>query len=121
MTANNTADNNKTDNSLTLLCVVDGDSMPFSVDIDASKTVDHLKDAIKLKKINDFNDVDADVLTLWRVSIPALPKKDREDISLANVPSKEEKLDETDDVSDAFKGNTTQENNSHHHPTTTSR
>ncbi|KAG0256493.1 hypothetical protein BGZ95_005479 [Linnemannia exigua] len=90
-----------TNDPLTLFCLVDGDSTPFSVDIDASKTVDHLKDAIKLKKPNDFNDVDADVLTLWRVSIPVAPKKERKEISLADIPSKEE-LDETDDLSDVF-------------------
>ncbi|KAF8923165.1 hypothetical protein BGZ47_004977, partial [Haplosporangium gracile] len=76
-------------------------SMPFSVDIDASKTVDHLKKLIKTEKANDFQDVDADKLTLWRVSIPLVPKKDRKDISLGDVPLKEE-LDETDDLSDVF-------------------
>ncbi|KAG0014548.1 hypothetical protein BGZ82_001722, partial [Podila clonocystis] len=29
-----------------------------------------LKDLIKAKKTNDFSDIDADKLTLWRVSIP---------------------------------------------------
>ncbi|KAF8924178.1 hypothetical protein BGZ47_004168, partial [Haplosporangium gracile] len=42
----------------------------FSIDIDQTKTVDHLKDHIKAKKTNDFQDVDADKLTLWRVTIP---------------------------------------------------
>ncbi|KAG0198791.1 hypothetical protein BGX33_012070 [Mortierella sp. NVP41] len=90
-----------TDNLLTLFCLVDGDSMPFSVDIDASKTVDHLKKLIKAEKTNNFSDVDADQLTLWHVSIPLVPKKDRKDISLGDVSSKEE-LDETDDLSDVF-------------------
>ncbi|OAQ22282.1 hypothetical protein K457DRAFT_345649 [Linnemannia elongata AG-77] len=93
--------NTMTDNLLTLFCLVDGDSVPFSVDIDASKTVDHLKDAIKSKKTPRFDDVAADELTLWRVSIPLVPKKDRKDISLGEVSSKEE-LDETDDLSDVF-------------------
>ncbi|KAG0046286.1 hypothetical protein BGZ83_008526 [Gryganskiella cystojenkinii] len=87
--------------TLTLFCIVDGESTPFSVDIDASKTVDHLKETIKTKKTNDFSNVDADKLTLWRVSIPVLPKKERKQISLADVSSKEE-LDETDDISDVF-------------------
>ncbi|KAF9342633.1 hypothetical protein BGX26_007146 [Mortierella sp. AD094] len=86
-TNNKTTDNNTTDNKtnkdLTLFCLVDGDSTPFSVDIDASKTVDHLKDAIKLKKPNDFNDIDADKLTLWHVSIPILRPKERKSIFLS--------------------------------------
>ncbi|KAF9084813.1 hypothetical protein BGX29_002321, partial [Mortierella sp. GBA35] len=90
-----------TDNLLTLFCLVDGDSVPFSVDIDASKTVDHLKKLIKAEKSNNFSDVDADQLTLWHVSIPLVPKKDRKDISLGDVSSKEE-LDETDDLSEVF-------------------
>ncbi|KAG0372990.1 hypothetical protein BGX24_012316 [Mortierella sp. AD032] len=35
-----------------------------------TKTVYHLKDLIKAKKAIDFQDVDANKLTLWRVSIP---------------------------------------------------
>ncbi|KAK3806217.1 MAG: LOW QUALITY PROTEIN: hypothetical protein J3R72DRAFT_481266 [Linnemannia gamsii] len=87
-----------TDNLLTLFCLVDGDNMPFSVDIDASKTVDHLKDAIKTKKAPRFDDVAADELTLWRVLIPLVPKKDRKDISLSDKGE----LDETDDLSEVF-------------------
>ncbi|KAF9081366.1 hypothetical protein BGX23_000966 [Mortierella sp. AD031] len=90
-----------TDNLLTLFYLVDGDSVPFSVDIDSSKTVDHLKKLIKAEKSNNFSDVDADQLTLWHVSIPLVPKKDRKDISLGDVSSKEE-LDETDDLSEVF-------------------
>ncbi|KAF9403901.1 hypothetical protein BGZ94_004467, partial [Podila epigama] len=68
----------------------------------STKTIGDLKDAIKDKNAIAFADVDAKDLTLWRVSIPVLAKKDRKEISLADVPSKEE-LDETDDVSDVFK------------------
>jgi hypothetical protein len=94
--------NTMADNLLTLFCLVDGEDTPFSLDIDPSKTVDHLKDIIKAKIPGTFSDIDAKDLTLWRVSIPAVPKKERKRISLANVPSKEE-LDETDDISDVFK------------------
>ncbi|KAG0365754.1 hypothetical protein BGX24_003978 [Mortierella sp. AD032] len=90
-----------TDNLLTLFCLVDGDSVPFSVDIDASKTVDHLKNLLKTALTPQFDDLPAKDLTLWRVSIPLAPKKDRKDISLGDVPLKEE-LDETDDLSDVF-------------------
>ncbi|KFH68113.1 hypothetical protein MVEG_06843 [Podila verticillata NRRL 6337] len=59
-----------TDNLLCLLCVVDGESTSFSVEIDRTKTVDHLKKAIKAEKSPRFDDIAADELTLWRVSIP---------------------------------------------------
>src|SRR5689334_9123738 len=59
------------DNHLTLFCLVDGEatSNAFSVKIPLSDTIDDLKGLIKTKKTNDFQDVDADKLTLWRVSI----------------------------------------------------
>ncbi|KAF9198351.1 hypothetical protein BGZ59_004674, partial [Podila verticillata] len=60
-----------TDNHLTLFCLVDGEatSRAFSVDIDRTKSVDHLKKLIKSKKTPRFDDVAAYELTLWRVSI----------------------------------------------------
>ncbi|KAF9294521.1 hypothetical protein BGZ74_011217, partial [Mortierella antarctica] len=63
--------NTMTDNHMSLFCLVDGEatSNAFSVKIPSNDTVDDLKGAIKAKKTNDFSDVDADKLTLWRVSI----------------------------------------------------
>jgi hypothetical protein len=40
----------------------------FPVDILRSKTVGHLKDAIKEKKGNALNHIDADQLKIWKVS-----------------------------------------------------
>ncbi|KAG0313251.1 hypothetical protein BGZ99_009011, partial [Dissophora globulifera] len=91
-----------TDNHITLLCIENGETTPFSIDIDPTKTVDHLKDAIKIKKTPRFDDVAAYELTLWRVSIPLLPLKERKPIILTEVKSTTE-LDPTDDVSDEFK------------------
>ncbi|KAG0221957.1 hypothetical protein BGW42_007048, partial [Actinomortierella wolfii] len=90
-----------TTTTLTLFCLTDGEANAFSVEIEPTKTVDSLKKLIKEEKANDFHDVDADKLSLWRVSVPVLPKKDRKPIWLANVPKKEE-LDETDDIADVF-------------------
>lgn len=58
--------------SLTLFCVVHGDSPTnaFSVKISGSEAVDELRNLIKAKKPVDFKDIDADRLTLWRVFIP---------------------------------------------------
>ncbi|KAF8931909.1 hypothetical protein BGZ47_011637, partial [Haplosporangium gracile] len=60
-----------TDNRLSLFCLVNGEatSNAFPVEIEATKTIGDLKELIKTKKTNDFQDVDADKLTLWRVSI----------------------------------------------------
>jgi len=43
----------------------------FMVDILPSKTVDHPKDAIKKKKGNAPNHIDADQLEIWKVGDPA--------------------------------------------------
>ena len=55
-----------------LVCCILGldDVRPFLVDIPLSKTVDHLKDAIKKNKGNAFNHIDADQLEIWKVSDP---------------------------------------------------
>ncbi|KAF9378893.1 hypothetical protein CPC16_011072 [Podila verticillata] len=89
------------DNHVSLFCLVDGEATPFSIKILSSDTIDDLKKAIKAEKTNELSDVDANMLTLWRVSVPVVPKKERKQISLVNVLSKEE-LDETDDISDVF-------------------
>ena len=94
-----------TNNLLTLFCLVDGESTSFSVDIDTSKTVDHLKKAIKAEKTNVLSDVDADELTLWRVSIPVDydDDDDRIPIVLDNVNNKDKKkLRETRELSEVF-------------------
>ncbi|KAF8911816.1 hypothetical protein BGZ58_005827, partial [Dissophora ornata] len=90
-----------TDKLLSLFCLVDGESTGFPVKISPNNTIGELKDLIKDKKSNDFSDVDADQLTLWKVSIPVAPKIERKEISLADITSKEE-LDETDDIADVF-------------------
>ncbi|KAF9158104.1 hypothetical protein DFQ26_007967, partial [Actinomortierella ambigua] len=88
---------------LTLFCIVDGETTAFSVKAPSNDTVDDLKKLIKAEKAPRFDGIAADELTLWRVSIPVLPKKDRKEIRLADVPSKEkEELDETEDIAVAF-------------------
>ena len=65
---------------LTLFCTVDGESQSnaFSVKPTPTDTVDDLKDLIKAKKSPRFDDIAADELTLWRVSIPV----DGDDITI---------------------------------------
>jgi hypothetical protein len=63
------------DTRLSLFCVVEGEpqSRKFSVKPKLTDTIDDLKDLIKTKKANDFKDIDASNLDLWRVSIPIVP------------------------------------------------
>ncbi|KAG0006748.1 hypothetical protein BGZ65_004323 [Modicella reniformis] len=53
-------------NTLTLFCVVDGEPGVFLVEITDNRTVTHLKDAIKIKKSPEFDDIAADKLILWK-------------------------------------------------------
>ncbi|KAF9368727.1 hypothetical protein CPB97_004301, partial [Podila verticillata] len=65
-------------NNLKFFCLVDGESTPFPVEIEPAKTIGELKDAMKEKKSPEFDDIAADKLTLWRVSIP-LPDDNNDD------------------------------------------
>ncbi|KAG0355130.1 hypothetical protein BGZ54_001285 [Gamsiella multidivaricata] len=99
-----------TDNLLNLFCLVDGEGTPnaFSVKIASTDTVDDLKKLIKAEKTNNFSDVDADQLTLWRVSIPDDDDDDDEDLPvlLDNTPAKDKKkLKATRELSDVFNEN----------------
>ncbi|ORY96028.1 hypothetical protein BCR41DRAFT_402185 [Lobosporangium transversale] len=55
---------------LVLNCVVEGEATPFPVEIFCDKSVGILKEVIKAKKANALNNIDADQLTLYKVSIP---------------------------------------------------
>lgn len=63
---------------LTLFCLVYPNDDPlqhlFVVDIDKGMTVAHLKQAIKAEKSHELDQLDADALKLWKVSIPANDK-----------------------------------------------
>ncbi|KAF9323778.1 hypothetical protein BG006_001163, partial [Podila minutissima] len=78
---------------ITLFCLQNGEaaSRAFSVEIDPTKTVDHLKKLIKVEKTNDFSDVDADKLTLWLVTIPIADDDDELPIQLSNVETEDKK------------------------------
>ncbi|KAK5809582.1 hypothetical protein F5H01DRAFT_381910 [Linnemannia elongata] len=95
-----------TDDHLTLFCLVDGEatSNAFSVKIPSTDTVDDLKDHIKTKKSPEFDDVAADKLTLWRVSIPDDEDHDEIPVVLDNVIIKDQKkLRATRELSDVWK------------------
>ena len=61
----------------TLNCIVLGEASVFPVKINNAQLVGELKKAIKNKKPNDFNDVDADQVTLHQIRI-VIPDDDDE-------------------------------------------
>ncbi|KAF9308194.1 hypothetical protein BG003_011449, partial [Podila horticola] len=95
------------DNRMSLFYLVDGEatSNAFPVEIESTKTIDDLKDLIKNKKTPRFDDIAADELTLWRVSIPDADDDDDDDlpILLDNIPGKDRKKPKTTrELSDIF-------------------
>ncbi|KAK5822985.1 hypothetical protein F5H01DRAFT_401412 [Linnemannia elongata] len=90
-------------NPLTLFCLADGEgtSNAFSIKIASTDTVDDLKERIKTKKSPEFDDIAADKLTLWRVSIQVVSANKHKPILLNEIDSPTE-LDPTDDLSDVF-------------------
>ncbi|KAI1302690.1 hypothetical protein EDD11_005566 [Mortierella claussenii] len=86
------------DKRLPFFCLVDGEatSNAFPVSTSTTTTVGELKDLIKTKKAPRFDDVAADELTLWRVSILVVPADKHKPIVLSEIPSTE--LVPTDDL-----------------------
>ena len=52
---------------ITIFCIILGDNRAFSVDIEETKTVDHLKDEIKMKRKHDLVGCDAVWLELYQL------------------------------------------------------
>ncbi|KAF9577962.1 hypothetical protein BGW38_006509 [Lunasporangiospora selenospora] len=71
-----------TNNLLTLFCIVEGESTPFPVKIESTETVGELKKIIKTEKTPEFDDIAADKLTLWSVSIPDDDDDDDDDVPM---------------------------------------
>ncbi|KAF9157252.1 hypothetical protein DFQ26_008943, partial [Actinomortierella ambigua] len=92
--------------SLTVFCVIDGESTfnAFSVQVDPTKTVDHLKDLIKAKQSPDFDDIVAKSLTLWRVSIDDDDDDDDEQPIVLDSILEKKKLKATRKLSEVFEG-----------------
>ncbi|KAG0357638.1 hypothetical protein BGZ54_000262 [Gamsiella multidivaricata] len=88
---------------LTLFCLTDGEpiSNAFPVSIPSMDAIGNLKDLIKAKKTPKFDDLAADELTLWRVSVPVVATNIRNAVFLNEINSKTE-LSPMDDVSGVF-------------------
>lgn len=92
-------------NALTLFCVVNGESTSnaFKVKLDRDADVSDLKKLIKIEKAPRFDDVAADELTLWRVSLPIGSADDELPITLnAMADGGKRKLGLTDELLDVF-------------------
>ncbi|KAF9101346.1 hypothetical protein BGX27_011512, partial [Mortierella sp. AM989] len=57
-------------NEITVYYLIEGENTEFAVDIASTKTVGHLKKAIKVEESNRFSNIDASRLTLWKADIP---------------------------------------------------
>lgn len=78
---------------ITLFCLQNGESASrvFPVKLSLDDSIGDLKNLIEAKKTNDFSDIDADKLTLWRVSIPVADDDDELPILLDNLTDKDKK------------------------------
>ncbi|KAG0197016.1 hypothetical protein BGX28_009479, partial [Mortierella sp. GBA30] len=96
--------NTSTDSHFILLCVVDGETTSFPVNIKPTRTVGHLKDAIKTALSPQFDDIAAKDLILWSVSIPDDDDDDENPVVLENIITKDQKkLKATRELSDVWK------------------
>ncbi|KAF9992579.1 hypothetical protein BGZ79_002908, partial [Entomortierella chlamydospora] len=86
-----------TSEKVKLFCILDGDSTAFPVKVATDESVGDLKDAIREKKPNDLQDVDADTLILWHVSIPSTPKRQ---ITLGNLTDEEKATKKPEELED---------------------
>ncbi|KAF9342240.1 hypothetical protein BGX26_007981, partial [Mortierella sp. AD094] len=69
--------------------------------VSSADSVDDLKNLIKPKKTPRFDDIAADEITLWSVSIPVVPAKKHDPVLLNSLDSKDELLP-TSDLSEVF-------------------
>ena len=85
-----------------VFCLVDGEptSRAFPVEIAFDDTVAGLRDLIKTEMTPGFDDIDANNLTIWQVSVP-VTEDDKVPIKLDGLDEKK-KLMPTDDRSDVF-------------------
>ncbi|KAF9543648.1 hypothetical protein EC957_000580 [Mortierella hygrophila] len=91
--------------SLSLRCLVDGDriSKSFELATPPTKTFGQLRTTIHLSKPIWFKDLEAEDLTLWKVTIPITKDKSDTPILLKNISnSDKDKLGPTNDVFEWF-------------------
>ncbi|KAF9560940.1 hypothetical protein EC968_005945 [Mortierella alpina] len=92
-------------NKMTLFCLVDGEatSHAFPVKVSLDDTIGDLKKLIKTEKAHDFSDIDANSLTLWKVSL-SIPDDEEEASITLDALSDKKKLPPTNRLSKLFVG-----------------
>jgi len=92
-----------TNNHLTLFCLIDGEttSNAFPVEIESSKTIGDLKKLIKTEQAPAFDDITANNLTLWKVSLSISDDEEETFITL-DAFSDKKKLQPTNRLSRLF-------------------
>ncbi|KAF9084747.1 hypothetical protein BGX27_003718 [Mortierella sp. AM989] len=90
-----------TSKKIKLFCILDGDSSAFEVKLDADDSIAALKEAIKEKKKPRLDDIAADELTLWHVSISIDDDDEEKPIALEDQINAK-KLRATSDISEVF-------------------
>ncbi|KAF9185850.1 hypothetical protein BGZ50_002847 [Haplosporangium sp. Z 11] len=90
--------------TLSLFCLLSGELMSnaFKVKLDINSDVSDLKKLIKAEKAPEFDDIAADRLKLWRVTIPIVAGNIHKAVVLNKIDSKTE-LVPTDEIPEAFK------------------
>jgi Crinkler effector protein N-terminal domain len=88
----------------TILCIITGETTPFSVTIDETQSVGELKDAIKKETEPELNAFDAHTLTLYRIDVNGSNNESTRELQkISQDPSKNEELDPLDKLRDVFK------------------
>ncbi|KAG0360734.1 hypothetical protein BGZ54_009410 [Gamsiella multidivaricata] len=108
--------------NLNLFCLTDREPMSnaFPVKILSTETVDSLKGLIKANKTPEFDNVAADKLMVWRVSVPVVAANIRNAVFLNEIDYKTELVPKTR-LSKVFTEEPPKKSNPHHCEATTAR
>lgn len=80
-----------------LFCIIDGESIPFSIKVNQQDTIGELKDAIKKEKEHECEEFDANKLTLWHSDLASSPTRQITLENLLNDDSLNKKPKEIED------------------------
>jgi len=89
-------------------CFVVGEDKAFIIETDSIKTISQLRDTIKAYKENVFKTFDANQLTLWKVDIPEIKKREiNADTNIAQKFGAVELKEDFDTIEEHFGTNPT--------------
>ena len=89
-------------------CFVVGEDKAFTIETEKLKTISQLRDYIKAYKENVFKTVDANQITLWKVHIPVMKKREiNTDTNIAQKFGAVELKEDFDTIEEHFGTNPT--------------